>query len=146
LKTNVRMAAGRALLLQLLAIKSNEEKEKGENNDNLSPTDHENKQFDQLNTIVEDEDEDKDDARSLLSRQSPQSTKQEMKGEIDIVIETTLSRNTMYQTASNFLSQDKVFIEREAELASLVTNRIEHRVLYYIYLFFEFIVSKVLFL
>ena len=125
MKTNVRMAAGLAILRQLLAIKSNEEKdkekEKGENDDNnSSPTDHENKQFDQLNTIEEEEEE--EESRSLGS------SKQEMKGEMDIAIETTLSRNTMYQTASNFFSQDKVFIEREAELASLVTNRIEHRV------------------
>jgi len=120
------MKAGRALLLQLFALKANEAKENEDDEGEVEAESSSSKshlvRFGEANYEGDDL-VSEDDQSSCLSMA-------EKKGEVDIDIETTLSRNTMYQMGSQALgiSNDPAFLEQEAELTSEVTNRIETRV------------------
>lgn len=132
LRAYVRTKAGRAMLLQLLALKSNEAK--GEN------TAHEAEVGDMLLDTPQVEKRDEADDATVATSSSIRS-EQEQVDEINIDIETTFAKKAMYQRGLQgfLISDDEEFLRKEAELARDVMNIIEHRVKYFSFNFSKFI-------
>ena len=131
LKAGVRMAASRAMLLQLLALKSNEEKEA----ERLGTSARQNEtdlhaQYETVRSNEGGNNEDDTESQGSKGHSHMDIAEQNVKDtEVDVEIETLLSRNTMYQTGSQGfpLSGDSKFLVMESELSREVTLRIETR-------------------
>jgi hypothetical protein len=132
LRAYVRTKAGQAMLLQLLALKSNEEKSENaihdvELNDMLLDTPR-------IGTKDIDED-------AMTATSSSIYSKQDQIDDINIDIETTFAKKAMYQRGLQgfLISDDEEFLRKESELARDVINIIEHRVTNFSFKFIIFV-------